>query len=76
MGYLPSPCTDCPTQTDHNKTIPAMEYEKISNAKFSPLRIDHKPTICPWERKEKFGQEATYVRVAYPLCANADFASP
>jgi hypothetical protein len=53
-----------------------MEYEKISNAKFSPLRIDHKPTICPWERKEKFGQEATYVRVAYPLCANADFASP
>jgi hypothetical protein len=26
------------------------------------------------ERKEKFGQEATYVRVAYPLCANADFA--
>jgi hypothetical protein len=28
------------------------------------------------EGKEKFGQEATYVRVAYPLCANTDFASP
>jgi hypothetical protein len=81
MGYPLSPCTNCPTQTDHNKTIPTVEYEKISNAKFSPQRIDHKPTtICPcarnevalgnWkEKKRKVWARGNLCKVAYPLCA-------
>ncbi len=86
MGYPPSPCTNCPTQTDHDKTIPTVEHEKISNAKFSPPSIDHKPIICPcarnevalgnWKEKKKVWARGNLCKGSLPLCANADFASP
>jgi hypothetical protein len=60
-----------------------VEYEKISNAQFLPQRIDHKPTIYPCarkrscirqlEKKRKVWARGNLFKVAYPLCANAEF---